>query len=118
MAATSYIFQIELPETKGSSSVELAAGKLPTVIIEVLPERLRHAALSGGERDKRERAAAESVARGAATEALGDAIPQGSEPAYLVAQLGQLPEFLWEREPNLRKSGVRAWLLARLAATS
>jgi hypothetical protein len=113
MAAASYIFQIELAEAEGSPSAALAAGKLPAVIVEVLPEGLRHAESSGGERDKRERAAAESVARVAAAEALGDAIPQGSDPAYLIAQLGQLPELLQEREPNLRKSGLSAWLLAR-----
>jgi hypothetical protein len=51
------------------------------------------------------------VARTAAAEALGNLIPPGSELVYIIAQLGRLPESLHRREPDLRKSGVNAWLL-------
>ena len=110
MASNSYVFQIELAETEGTPSAALAAGRLPAIIVEVRPEGLRQAA-AGPERDKAERAAAESVARTAAPEALGNLIPPGSELVYVIAQLGQLPESLAQREPDLRKSGVNAWLL-------
>jgi len=78
MASDSYVFQIELAETEGTPSAALAAGRLPAIIVEVRPEGLRQAA-AGPERDKAERAAAESVARTAAPEALGNLIPPGSE---------------------------------------
>ena len=110
MATTSYVFQIELALTEGTPSAALAAGMLPAIFVEVRPEGLRQAELAGPERDKAERAAAESVARAAAAEATSTLIPPGSELVYIIAQLGQLPESLRQREPNLRKSGVDAWL--------
>ena len=113
MASNSYVFQIELAETEGTPSAALAAGSLPAIIVEVRPEGLRQAAVAGPERDKAERAAAESVARTAAPEALGNLIPSGSELVYIIAQLGQLPENLKQREPDLPKSGVHAWLLPK-----
>ena len=112
MASNSYVFQIELAETGGTSSAALAAGRLPAIIVEVRPEGLRQAGVAGPERDKAERVAAESVARAAAPEALGNLIPPASELIYIIAQLGQLPESLRQREPDLRKSGVNAWLLS------
>ena len=117
MAATSYIFRIELPETEVRLSTPLSPSEYPAVIIEVLPAALRNAELSGGERDKVERSAAETMARVAALEALRNAIPQGSEPAYLIAQLGELPELVRGREPDLRKSGLNAWLLPRSSSS-
>ena len=111
MAFNSYVFQIELAETQGTPSAALAAGRLPAIIIEVRPEGLRQAGEAGPERDKAERAAAESVARTAAPEALGNLVPPESELVYIIAQPGQLPERLRQREPDLRKSGVNAWLL-------
>ena len=117
MAATSYIFRIELPETEVRLSKPSSPSELPAVIVEVLPAALRNAELSGGERDKVERSAAETMARVAAREALRNAIPQGTEPAYLIAQLGELPELVRGREPNLRKSGLNAWLLPRYSSS-
>jgi hypothetical protein len=111
MAATSYVFRIELPETKVRLSTPSSLSEFPAVIVEVLPAALRNAELPGGERDKVERSAAERMARVAALEALRTAIPQGTEPACLIAQLGELPELVRSREPNLRKSGLNAWLL-------
>lgn len=111
MATTSYVFQIELALTKGTPSAALAAGILPAIIVEVRPEGLRQAELAGPERDKAERVAAESVARTAAAEVLGNLIPPESELIYIIAQLGQLPEGLRQRKPNLSNSGVNAWLL-------
>ena len=111
MASNSYVFQIELAETEGTPSAALAAGRLPAIIVEVRPEGLRQTGVAGPERDKAERGAAESVARTAAPEALGNLIPPESELVYIIAQLGQLPESLHQREPDLRKSGVNAWLL-------
>ena len=102
MATTSYVFQIELALTESTPSTALAAGMLPAIFVEVRPEGLRQAELAGPERDKAERAAA--------AEATGKLIPAGSEHVYIIAQLGQLPESLRQREPNLRKSGVDAWL--------
>jgi hypothetical protein len=111
MATTSYVFQIELALTEGAPAAALAAGILPAIIVEVRPEGLRQAELAGPERDKAERGAAELMARAVAAEALGNLIPPGSELVYIIAQLGQLPEGLRQREPNLRKSGVDTWLL-------
>jgi|SRR5215469_9651264 len=111
MASNSYVFQIELAETEGTPSAALAAGRLPATIVEVRPEGLRQAGVAGPERDKAERAAAESAARAAAPEALGNLVPPGSELVYIIAQLGQLPESLRQREPDLHKTGVTAWLL-------
>jgi hypothetical protein len=113
IASNTYVFQIELAETEGKPSGAVAAGRLPAIIVEVRPEGLRQAGVAGPERDKAERAAAESVARTAAPEALANLIPPGSKLVYIIAQLGQLPESLCQREPNLRKSGVNAWLLPK-----
>ena len=113
MASNSYVFQIELGETEGTPSAALAAGRLPAIVVEVCPEGLRQATLAGPERDKAERGAAESMARTAAPEALGNLISPGSELVYIIAQLGQLPESLHQREPNLHKSGVNVWLLPK-----
>jgi hypothetical protein len=106
MAAAPFFFQILLSGWNGGGS-DLTSR---SVVVEVIPTMVP-GAVASGEKEKTERATAETVALQAATEIIRGEINSAQDPGNSIAQIGSLPDEIGEKPPTLQHPGVRAWLL-------
>jgi hypothetical protein len=106
VAAAPFVFQVFIENDRlqaGRNTGERSA------YVEVSPEALTLTAF-GQSKDKAELDQAQRLAREAAFEAIG--VEQ--ESGWSIAQIGELPSEIRDREMTLQKTGVRVWVVSEI----
>jgi hypothetical protein len=103
VAAAPFIFQVYVQNGRPAQGGD---PKEYSVLVEISPEVL-HVLPGGQSKDKAELDHAQRIARQAAFEAIGSE----REGECSIAQIGEVPSQIRDREVTLQKNGVRVWVV-------